>query len=265
VARARLEKAGAGEVEGAIILGSGLSFLADRLADAVTVSYEEIPGFPHATVAGHAGNFVVGSLDGIRIATAQGRFHLYEGYRSAEVVMPVRVLHALGAKWLFLTNAAGSLDRRNPPGTLLAIRDHVNLQFRNPLIGRDPAAITNPFPDMSNAYDARLRERLHAVAREQRILLREGIYAGVLGPSYETPAEIRFLRRIGAEAVGMSTVSEVVTAAELGLPVVAVSLLTNWAAGLAAEPLTHDEVTEMAEKRGAPLEQLIVGFVRATN
>jgi purine-nucleoside phosphorylase len=247
-----------------MVLGSGLSHLADRISHGVTVPYEEIPGFPHATVPGHAGNFIVGALDGVSIAIAQGRFHLYEGYRPAEVVMPVRVLHALGAKWLLLTNAAGSLDRRNPPGTLLVIRDHVNLQFGNPLIGRDPAASDNPFPDMSNAYDERLRARIHTTALAERILVREGVYAGVVGPSYETPAEVRFLRRIGVDAVGMSTVGEVIVAAELGLPVAAISLLTNWAAGLTERPLSHGDVTAMAAKQGRELERLIVGFIHAT-
>lgn len=260
-ARRRLEAA-AGRIHGALVLGSGLSELADRLTDSTVVPYEDLPGFPRATVPGHAGNFVVGTLEGVRVGVAQGRYHLYEGYPPAVVTLHVRVLEALGARWLLLTNAAGSLVRRNPPGTLLAIRDHVNLQFMNPLIGRDPAAVENPFPDMSNAYDAGLLERLARVALAERILLREGVYAGVSGPSYETPAEVRFLRRIGADAVGMSTVGEVVMAAEIGLPVAAISLLTNHAAGLGERPLTHAEVTEMAARHGADLERLVVGFVR---
>ncbi len=261
-ARARLEAAGAGEVRGALVLGSGLSFIGDRLAGAARVPYADIPGFPRSTVPGHAGNFVAGELEGVRVVMAQGRFHLYEGWSPAESVLAVRVCHALGARWLLLTNAAGSLDRRNPPGTLLAIHDHVNLQFQSPLRGRDPEAIANPFPDMSNAYDGRLRELLHAAARQERVLLRDGVYGGVLGPSYETPAEIRFLRRIGADAVGMSTVGEVVTAAELGLPVAAMSLMTNYAAGLSGEPLTHADVTEAAEAKRDEIERLVRAFVR---
>jgi purine-nucleoside phosphorylase len=262
-ARVRLEEAGAGRVDGALVLGSGLSYLADQLAGAVTVPYHDIPGFPRSTVAGHAGNFVVGDLEGVRVVMAQGRFHLYEGWLPAQIALPVRVCHALGARWLLLTNAAGSLDARNAPGTLLAIRDQVNLQFANPLVGRDPSSIVNPFPDMSNAYDASLLARFHEVALAERILLREGVYGGVPGPSYETRAEILFLRRIGIDAVGMSTIGEVVTAAELELPAAGISLLTNYAAGLAAEPLTHQEVTEMAETKRPEIERLVRGFVRS--
>jgi purine-nucleoside phosphorylase len=261
-ARERLEAAGAGKVAGALVLGSGLSYLADRLDAAARVPYADIPGFPHSTVPGHAGNFVVGELEGVRVAMAQGRLHTYEGWPPADVVLPIRVFHALGARWLLLTNAAGSIDPGNPPGTLMAIHDHVNLQFANPLIGRDPEGVTNPFPDMSGVYDARLRALLHEVALAEGILLRDGVYGGVLGPSYETPAEIRFLRRVGVDAVGMSTVGEVITAAELGIPVAAVSLLTNYAAGLAREPLTHAEVTEAAEARKGEIERLVRGFVR---
>lgn len=263
-ARSALVEAGAGEVDAAMILGSGLSHLAGELDDAVTIPYADIPDFPRSTVEGHAGSFVVGSLEGARVACAAGRFHLYEGYAPAAVTLTVRVLHALGPAWLLVTNAAGSLDWRNPPGTLMAITDHLDLQFANPLRGRPPEAISNPFPDMSNPYDAALRERLLAVALEEGIGLREGVYAGVLGPTYETPAEIRFLRFAGADAVGMSTVAEAVAAAEIGLPVVGISLLTNFAAGLATEPLHHEEVTEIAEATRGPMTRLVRGFVRAT-
>lgn len=263
-ARTALERAGAGPVDAAMILGSGLSHLADALDDAVSVDYADIPGFPRSTVPGHAGRFVVGTLEGARIACAAGRFHLYEGYPPAVVTLTVRVLHALGPAWLLVTNAAGSLDRRNPPGTLLAITDHLNVQFANPLRGRPPEAIENPFPDLSNPYDAALRERLRAVALAEGIELREGVYAGVLGPTYETPAEIRFLRIAGADAVGMSTVAEAIVAAEVGLPVVGISLLTNYAAGLATEPLAHEEVTEIAEATREPMTRLVRGFVRAS-
>ncbi len=261
-ARDRLDRAGADEADAAMILGSGLSHLAGELEEAVTIPYGEIPDFPHSTVPGHAGAFVVGTLEGARVACAAGRFHLYEGYAPAAVTLTVRVLHALGPAWLLVTNAAGSLDPRNPPGTMMAISDHLNLQFANPLRGRPPKAVTNPFPDMSNPYDAALRERLHAVALEEGIALREGVYAGVLGPTYETPAEIRFVRRIGADAIGMSTVAEAIVAAEIGLPVVGISLLTNFAAGLSAEPLAHEEVTEVAEATREPMTRLVRRFVR---
>jgi len=259
----RLRDAGAREVEAALILGSGLSYLADDLDDRIEVGYDEIPGFPQSTVEGHSGNFVVGTLDSVPVAFAQGRFHLYEGYPQSWLALPVRVLAALGARFLLVTNAAGSLDLDNPPGTLLAITDHINFQFANPLIGRPTDEITNPFPDMCNAYNEELRERLTTIALEQETPLREGVYAGVLGPSYETAAEIGLLRKIGAHAVGMSTVAEVIAAAELGLPVAGVSLLTNYATGLTAEPLAHDEVTEAAASARPQFERLVRAFVRS--
>ncbi len=265
-ARDRLTEAGAGEIAAGLVLGSGLSFLAEELADPVVVCYKDIPGFPRATVPGHAGNFVVGGLDGVTVGMAQGRFHVYEGYDPASVILPVRVLHLLGARHLLLTNAAGSLDPRNPPGTLMAIRDHINLQFASPLLGRTPERIENLFPRLTAVYSPDLLVRLHAAALEEEILLREGVYVGVLGPSYETPAEIRFFRRIGADAVGMSTVGEVVAAGELGLPVAGVSLLTNLAAGLGRQGLSHEEVTTMAQrvrKRFARLVRRFVGGIGA--
>lgn len=259
----RLRATGALDVEAGLILGSGLSYLADDVDDPIAVGYDEIPGFPRSTVAGHSGHFVVGKLDTVTVAFAQGRFHLYEGYPPPWLTLPVRVLAELGARFLLVTNAAGSLDPDNPPGTLMSITDHINLQFANPLIGRPTGEVTNPFPDMCNAYDAGLRERLMVSAIEHEIPLREGVYAGVLGPSYETAAEIGFLRTIGAQAVGMSTVAEVVCAAELGLPVVGISLLTNYATGLSAEPLHHDEVTEAAADARPRIEALVRAFIRS--
>lgn len=256
-----LVEAGAGEITAGLILGSGLSFLADELADPVVVCYRDIPGFPRATVPGHAGNFVVGQLDGVTVGVAQGRFHVYEGYDPASVILPVRVLHLLGARHLLLTNAAGSLDPRNPPGTMMAIRDHINLQFASPLLGRAPERIENLFPRLTAVYSTDLLARLHAAALDEGILLREGVYIGVLGPSYETPAEIRFFRRIGADAVGMSTVGEVVAAGELGLPVAGVSLLTNLAAGLGRHALSHEEVTAVARRVRKRFARLVRRFV----
>ena len=260
-ARDALIRAGAGEIEAGLILGSGLSFLAEELADPVVVCYRNIAGFPRTTVPGHAGNFVVGRLDSVMVGMAQGRFHVYEGYDPASVVLPVRVLHLLGARHLLLTNAAGSLDPRNPPGTLMAIRDHINLQFANPLLGRKPERIRNLFPRLTAVYSPDLLAGLHAAALEEGILLREGVYIGVLGPSYETPAEIRFFRRIGADAVGMSTVGEVVAAGEIGLPVAGVSLLTNLAAGLSPRGLSHDEVTMVAQRVRKRFARLVRRFV----
>jgi purine-nucleoside phosphorylase len=261
----RLRSAGAREIDAGLILGSGLSFLAEELDEPVVVCYKDIPGFPRTTVPGHAGNFVVGMLDGVVVGMAQGRFHPYEGYDPASVVLPVRVLHLLGASHLLLTNAAGSIDPRNPPGTLMAIRDQINLQFASPLIGRRPERIRNLFPRLTAVYSPDLLGRLHAAALEEGILLREGVYVGVLGPSYETPAEIRFFRRIGADAVGMSTVGEVIAAGELGLPVAGVSLLTNLAAGLGPRGLSHEEVTATAQRvrnRFARLVRRFVGWRR---
>ena len=259
----RIQRAGAGPIEVAMVLGSGLSVLADHLEDPVRIPYGEIGGFPRSTVPGHAGNFVVGTLEGRTVGMAQGRFHLYEGYEAREVVLPVRVLHALGARALLVTNAAGSLDRRRPPGTLMAIRDQMNLQYANPLAGSHPTGRTaRMMIERTETYDPGLLALLHATALEQTIRLREGVYVGLPGPTYETPAEVRFLKRAGADAVGMSTVGEAVTAASLGMPVAGVSLLTNYAAGLTRRHLTHDEVTRVAERTRHRLERLVRGFVR---
>ena len=259
----RLEAAGAESIEVALVLGSGLSVLAEHVEDSVTVAYREIDGFPRSTVPGHAGNFVVGTLEGRTVGIAQGRLHLYEGYDPRAVVLPVRVLRALGAETLIVTNAAGSLDKRNPPGTLMAIRDQINLQFANPLAGEHPyGRAARMMVEHMESYDPELLARLHEVALEERIRLREGVYAGMSGPSYETPAEVRFLRRIGADAVGMSTVGEAVAAASLGMPVAGVSLLTNYGAGLTPRHLDHAEVTEMAERTRHRLERLVRGFLR---
>ena len=259
----RIQRAGAGPIEVAMVLGSGLSVLAEHLEDPVRVPYREIEGFPRSTVPGHAGNFVVGTLEGRTVGMAQGRFHLYEGYEAREVVLPIRVLHALGARALLVTNAAGSLDRRRPPGTLMAIRDQMNLQFANPLAGSHPTGrAARMMVERTETYDPGLLALLHASALEQTIRLREGVYAGLPGPTYETPAEIRFLKRAGADAVGMSTVGEAVAAASLGMPVAGVSLLTNYAAGLTRRHLTHDEVTGVAERTRHRLERLVRGFVR---
>jgi len=259
----RLEEAGAGGIEVAMILGSGLSVLADHLEDSVKVPYAMIAGFPRSTVPGHAGNFVVGSLEGRRVGMAQGRLHYYEGYAASEVVLPVRVLRELGAGVLLITNAAGSLDRRRPPGTLMAIRDQINLQFANPLAGsHQTGRAARMMVEHTETYDPRLLALLHQTALAERIRLREGVYAGLSGPNYETPAEIRFLQRIGADAVGMSTVGEAVAAAALELPLAGISLLTNFAAGLTRRHLHHDEVTHVAERTRHRLERLIRGFLR---
>lgn len=224
-----------------LVLGSGLGALADTVEDPVRIPYAEIPGFPRSTVEGHAGELVVGVLNGVEVAVMAGRFHLYEGWDAAAVAIPIRTLAALGADLLLLTNAAGGLRPGMQPGDLMLIADHINLMGRNPLIGPAQPG-EDRFPDMSAPYDRELRRILRDCATVEDISVEEGVYAGVLGPSYETPAEIRMLARLGADAVGMSTVPEVIAARAAGLRVSAISCITNLAAGIGAEPLSHEEV-----------------------
>jgi purine-nucleoside phosphorylase len=243
-----------------LVLGSGLGGLADEIESPVRIPFEEIPGFPRRAqeLVGHAGHLVAGTLEGTRVVAMQGRFHLYEGWSPAEVALPVRALAAAGADLLLATNAAGGIRTGMRPGDLMLIADHVNLMWRNPLIGpRVPGE--ERFPDMSDPYDAGLRALAEEVARELRIPLVQGVYAAVLGPSYETPAEIRMLARLGADAVGMSTVPEVLVARALGLRCLGISCITNLAAGLGHGRLTHDEVVE----EGARVRDRLAALVRA--
>jgi purine-nucleoside phosphorylase len=250
-----------------LVLGSGLGGLADEIQDPVRIPYEEIPGFPRSTVAGHAGALVAGIWEGVEVAVMQGRFHLYEGWDPADVARPIRALAALGARQLVLTNAAGGVRPGLEPGDLMLIADHINLMFRNPLIG--PVSTGEErFPDMSEPYDAEFRRAAERVALERRIPLDQGVYAAVLGPSYETPAEIRMLARLGADAVGMSTVPEVVVARALGLRVLGISCITNLAAGLGSEPLSHEEVMEVGARvrdRLADLLRHLMPHIAASN
>jgi purine-nucleoside phosphorylase len=225
----------------AVVLGSGLGHLARRLEDAASVPFTRLPGFPAATVAGHAGEFIAGRAGGREVLFQAGRIHRYEGHAPGVVALPVRVLARLGVSTLILTNAAGGLRPDFVTGTLMLVADQVNLTFGNPLAGPVCAGEVR-FPDMSDPFDAGLRELARTVAREQRRPLREGVYAGVAGPSYETAAEIRMLRRLGADAVGMSLVYEVVAARALGLRCLGLSTITNLAAGLSPSRLTHEEV-----------------------
>jgi purine-nucleoside phosphorylase len=240
-----------------LVLGSGLGGLADEVSDAVRVPYEAIPGFPRSTVPGHAGALVAGILNGVEVVAQQGRFHLYEGWDAAQVVLPIRVLAALGVEAVVLTNAAGGLRPGMEPGELMLIADHINLMGANPLVGPVVAG-EERFPDMSEPYDREMRRVVEAVALEQGMPLEEGVYAAVLGPSYETPAEIRMLRAMGADAVGMSTVPEVLAARALGLRVLGISCITNLAAGLGAHPLSHEEVMEA----GAAVRDRLAALVR---
>jgi purine-nucleoside phosphorylase len=243
----------------AIILGSGLGGLVDRLTDAVRVPYAEVPGFVAPTVAGHAGVVVTGEHAGRRVLCFAGRFHMYEGHEAAHAAFPVRVAHALGANTLLVTNAAGGIRRTFTPGTLMVIADHVNLQFRNPLIGPVEPGDAR-FPDLSAPYDPALQAALRAAGRAAGVPLETGVYAGLLGPSYETPAEVRMLERLGVDAVGMSTVPEVLVARARGVRVAGVSLITNAAAGYAA-PLSHDEVMAEAAAAAGRLEAVVGGFM----
>jgi len=244
----------------AIVLGSGLGRFTERIQDAVVIPDAEIPGFPLPTVEGHRGELVAGRLAGREVIVQSGRFHLYEGHEAATAALPVRVFARLGVQTLVVTNAAGGIRRTFSAGTLMLIADHINFMFRNPLIG-PVAESESRFPDMSAAYDRELRVIATAVARELGIGLEEGVYAAVLGPSYETPAEIRMLERLGADAVGMSTVPEVIVARALDIRCVGVSTITNPAAGMSVNALHHGEVIEIANRVGRQLGDLIEGIV----
>ena len=246
----------------AIILGSGLGGLAGDIRDAKRVAFRDIPGFPAATVHGHAGEMIAGTLGGRPVLALAGRFHLYEGHSARLAGFSVRVLHALGARVLFVSNAAGGVNRTFAAGDLMSIADHINLMGRNPLEGPLEEGDTR-FPDMSAPYDPALRATLRDVALASGIPLREGVYAGLLGPVYETPAEVRMLERIGADAVGMSTVPEVIVARAIGVRVVGVSCITNLAAGLSPAPLSHDEVLDTTTRVASRFQRLVTGFVAA--
>lgn len=245
----------------AIILGSGLGALAEEIGGAASIPFAEIPGFPEATVQGHSGRLVSGVLDGCGVIALAGRFHLYEGHAPALAALPVRVAHALGARALFVSNAAGGIRRSFRPGDLMVIRDHINLMWGTPLAGPVGEGETR-FPDMSEPYDPALRSMLAAAAAEAGVPLVEGVYAGLLGPSYETPAEVRMLERLGADAAGMSTVPEALAARALGMRVVGMSCITNAAAGIAAHPLSHAEVIGTTERVGRRFVAVARGFVR---
>ena len=245
-----------------IVLGSGLGGLTRRLEDARDVAFADVPGFPTATVVGHPGRVVVGRLAGRTVVALAGRFHMYEGHTAALAGFPVRVFHALGAKMLFVSNAAGGIRTAFSPGDLMIITDHLNLMFRNPLVGAVEAGDTR-FPDMSEPYDRAMASLLHRGAASLGFELREGVYCGLLGPTYETPAEVRMLRILGADAVGMSTVPEVIVARALGMRVAGISCITNFAAGTTAQPLSHAEVLETTALVAARFESLVERFTAA--
>ncbi len=241
----------------AVVLGSGLGAFADELTDATDVQYAEIPGWPKSTCIGHAGKLVFGKLDDLDIAVMAGRSHLYEGYTPAEVTMGVRVLHQLGVQSIVLTNAAGGINLAYSQGALVLISDHINLQGSNPLIGINDDSFGPRFPDMTEAYSAKYRAIAKEVAKELEIELGEGVYAAVTGPSYETPAEIRYLRTIGADLVGMSTVPEAIVANHMGMRVLAISCVTNMAAGVLPQKIVHLEVLETGRRVQNTLVRLL--------
>jgi purine-nucleoside phosphorylase len=244
-----------------IVLGSGLGGLADELDDPVAIPFEEMPGWPVATAPGHVGRLLLGVLAGRPVAMLQGRFHLYEGNAPGLVVQPVLLFRRLGAQVLVLTNASGGLDPSFGPGTLMVINDHLNLTGQNPLIGPNADGIGARFPDLTDAWSTRLRGRLHAAGAAEGVQLAEGVYVGLTGPNYETPAEVRLYAAQGGHAVGMSTVMECIAARWAGLEVCGVSLVTNPGAGYTGEPLSHEEVLAAGAEAGPRLARVIRRFI----
>jgi purine-nucleoside phosphorylase len=244
-----------------LVLGSGLGAFADSLTNATAVPYAEIPSFPQSTAIGHAGRMVIGNVIGnagsVPVAAMQGRVHLYEGYSAREITFPIRVFGRMGVNAVILTNAAGGIDLSYSQGALVLIRDHINLQGTNPLVGPNDDRFGPRFPDMTHAYAEGYRSIAREEANKLNITLNEGVYAALLGPSYETPAEIQYLRRIGADLVGMSTVAEVIVARHMGMKVLAISCVTNMAAGIVDKPLSHAEVMETGERVKSTFESLL--------
>ena len=246
----------------ALVLGSGLGAFADEFAEATRIPYTKIPHFPRSTAIGHAGQLVIGTVEGVAVAGMQGRVHLYEGYSAKEVAFPIRVFARMGVKAVILTNAAGGIKREFMQGRLVVISDHINLQGVSPLSGPNEGGFGPRFPDMSTAYDKKFRELTLADGRLLGINLGEGVYAAVAGPGYETPAEVRYLRSIGADLVGMSTVPEVIAARHSGLRVLGISCVTNAAAGVLDQPLDHKEVLETAERVKGQFTGLLRAVIR---
>ena len=245
-----------------IILGSGLGGVADAIENPVVIPYEDIPYWPRTTAIGHAGRLIVGTLEGVPVVAMQGRVHYYEGYGMDEVTLPIRIFGEMGVKTLFATNASGGINLGYAPGDLVAIYDHINYMGTNPLIGANEDKWGPRFPDMTYAYDRAYVDLLVDVARQEKITLHKGVYIAFTGPSYETPAEIRMARILGADLVGMSTVPEVIVANHMGIRVAAVSCVSNFAAGVTANKLHHQEVLDGMAKAAGSLVALIKGFLR---
>jgi purine-nucleoside phosphorylase len=244
-----------------VVLGSGLGAFADTLEGLVKIPYGDLPHMPSSSVPGHAGNLCFGGVEGVPVVCMQGRVHLYEGYPVEKVVHGVRMMARMGVRCVLLTNAAGGLEPTWAPGDLMVVADHLNLTCTSPLTGPNDDALGTRFPDMTTAYDADLRAALHAIAREAGIALREGVYAALTGPSYETPAEVRMVRMLGAQAVGMSTVHEVIALRHMSVRVGALSCITNLAAGISPHPLNHAEVEAIARSRRPELLTLLRGWI----
>jgi purine-nucleoside phosphorylase len=240
-----------------LVLGSGLGAFAESLTDSTNIPYADIPSFPQSTAIGHAGRLVIGNAGAVPVVTMQGRVHQYEGYTAQEVAFPIRIFGCIGIKAVILTNAAGGINLGYSQGALVLIRDHINLQGTNPLVGPNDDRFGVRFPDMTRAYSRAYRQIAREEASQLNIPLHEGVYAALLGPSYETPTEIEHLRRIGADLVGMSTVAEVIAARHMGIEVLAISCVTNMAAGIFDQPLSHAEVMETGERVRGIFEALL--------
>lgn len=253
----RIEQAAGGRLDMAIVLGSGLGESTGFMEIESRLPYSEIPGFLKPTIAGHAGEMLLGHAAGLRVAAMRGRFHMYEGHDLSDVVLPVRSLICAGASTVMLTNAAGGVNEGFEPGDLMLISDHINMTGRNPLIGANDPDLGVRFPDMTCAYDAELRGIARKSAQQLGMTLREGVYAWLTGPSYETPAEIRMMRTMGADAVGMSTVPEVIAARHMGARVMGISCITNMAAGVTGKSLDHAEVTEVGRRAAGDFMRLV--------
>jgi xanthosine phosphorylase len=248
-----------------LVLGSGLGGLADAVDGATAIPYGDLPGFPVGSVAGHAGRLVLGTLAGTPVVVLQGRAHLYEGIPASDLAIPVRTVRALGAETLVLTNAAGSLNAHAGPGSLMAITDHINMMGANPLAGPNDDELGPRFVGLGDAYDLDLRRALHAAAESEGVALNDGVYLAVAGPSFETPAEIRAFKVLGADAVGMSTVPEVIVARHCGLRVAAVSAITNLAEGMGEEVLSHEHTLASAAVAAKDLQRVLTRFVEDYN
>ena len=242
-----------------IVLGSGLGGLVDEMENAVSVRFEDIPNFPVSSVPGHRGEVLFGNLCGVSLFALAGRVHYYEGYSMQQVVFPIRVMAAFDVKTVIVTNSVGAVNASYKPGDIVAIRDHINLMGANPLKG------TNDFVDLSAAYSSELRKLAREIADGQGLILNSGVYAGYSGPSYETPAEIKAMRTMGADMVGMSTVPEVIQANSLGMRVLGLSMITNMAAGMSAKPLSHQDVIQTSKKASAKFSALVMGILEQLN